>query len=101
MSYRVDLVNFIDHIFECFALCSLGRSAIVEHMFVSTLALAKQRREVDAIEAQWLANLAEFDRSGDWAIDGFLSAAAALASTCRMDPGVARHYVELARSLAR
>ena len=70
-------------------------------MFVTTVALGKQRREVDALEAQWLIGVGEYDRSGDWAIDGFLSAASALASTCRMDAGVARYYVLLARSLAR
>ncbi len=70
-------------------------------MFVSTASLGKQRKEVDALEAQWLADVAEYDRSGDWAIDGFLSAAAAIAETCHMDTGVARHYVELARTLTR
>src|SRR5437773_373618 len=70
-------------------------------MFVSTTSLAKHRREVDALEAQWLTDLAAYDQSGDWAIDGFLSAASAISATCRMDHGVARHYVELARTLAR
>jgi hypothetical protein len=70
-------------------------------MFVSTASLAKRRKEVDALEAQWLADVGEYDRSGDWSIDGFLSAASAIATTCRMDHGVARHYVELARTLSR
>ncbi len=70
-------------------------------MFASTLSLGKQRREVDAAEAQWLVDVGEYDRSGDWAIDGFLSAAAAIAKNCRMDPGVARHYVHLARTLSK
>lgn len=69
-------------------------------MFVSTASLGKGRREVDAAEARWLAELGEYDRSGDWAIDGYLNAAAALRDVCRMDAGVAQHYVHLARRLA-
>lgn len=52
-------------------------------------------------EAEWLTELADYDRSGDWAIDGYLSAAAALRTLCRMDPGVAQYYVHLARKLAK
>jgi hypothetical protein len=70
-------------------------------MFASTLLLRKRRREVDAVEADWLTYVGEYDRSGDWAIDGFLSTAAAISELCRMDAGVARHYVKLARCLVR
>jgi hypothetical protein len=69
-------------------------------MFVSTVSLGKRRREVDAAEAEWLGEIGEYDRSGDWAIDGYLNAAAALRDVCRMDAGVAQHYVHLARRLA-
>jgi hypothetical protein len=70
-------------------------------MFVSTVSLGKKRKEVDALEAEWLVEVGEYDRSGDWAIDGYLSAAAALRVVCRMDAGVAQHYVHLARKLAK
>jgi Domain of unknown function (DUF222) len=71
----------------------------LEHMFDMLDLLAKERRELDAQEAQWLNNLAAFDRSGDWQVDGFHNAAAAIRSACRMNGGVARGYVQLARKL--
>ena len=70
-------------------------------MFATLELLAKKRRELDAAEAAWLAEVRAFDRSGDWRVDGFLNAASALRSVCRMNHGVARGYVELARKLER
>jgi 5-methylcytosine-specific restriction endonuclease McrA len=68
-------------------------------MFVSVALLAKQRREIDAAEAAWLNNVAEYDRSNDWQLDNFFSAASALRHTCNIDEGIARGYVDLARKL--
>jgi len=72
---------------------------IIEHMFVSLAELAAERRALDAQEAAWLQKVAAYDRSGDWSADGFLNAASALRATCRIDQGVARGHVELARKL--
>ena len=68
-------------------------------MFVSLADLAAERRALDAQEAAWLKKVGAYDRSGDWAADGFLNAASALRAVCRIDPGVARGHVELARKL--
>src|SRR5258706_5971180 len=68
-------------------------------MFGSLDQIAAQRRALDAQEAAWLKQVAAYDRSDDWRADGFLSAAAALRSACRMDHGVARRHVDLARQL--
>jgi hypothetical protein len=68
-------------------------------MFVSLELLAKKRRELDALEAEWLREVAAFDRSGDWRVDGYLNSAVAIRTACRMNEGVARGYVELARKL--
>ncbi|MDP9334429.1 MAG: HNH endonuclease [Actinomycetota bacterium] len=68
-------------------------------MFVSLAELAAERRALDAQEAAWLKKVAAYDRSGDWSADGFLNAASAVRALCRMDHGVARGHVELARKL--
>jgi hypothetical protein len=68
-------------------------------MFVSLAELAEERRALDAQEAAWLKKVAAYDRSDDWRADGYLNSAAALRSACRMDPGVARGHIELARKL--
>ena len=68
-------------------------------MFGSLAELAAERRALDAQEAAWLKKVAAYDRSGDWSSDGFLNAASALRATCRIDQGVARGHVELARKL--
>ncbi|MDP9336996.1 MAG: 13E12 repeat family protein, partial [Actinomycetota bacterium] len=68
-------------------------------MFVSLEEVAKERRALDAREAAWLKKVAAYDRSGDWSADGFLNAASALRAMCRIDQGVARAHVELARKL--
>src|SRR4029077_16670184 len=59
----------------------------------------KRRRELDAAEAAWLREVAAFDRSGDWKVDNFQSAASAIGRACHMDAGVARRHVDLARKL--
>jgi hypothetical protein len=74
-------------------------SGIIERMFVSLEELAAERRALDAQEAAWLKKVAAYDRSGDWSGDGFLNAASALRATCRIDQGIARGHVELARKL--
>src|SRR5579862_4208068 len=61
--------------------------------------LAAGRCEVDQLEAQWLAQVGAYDRSYAWQSDGHLSAAAAIAKLCKMNPGAARAAVELARKL--
>ena len=68
-------------------------------MFATVELLAKRRRELDAHEAEWLRDLAEYDRSGDWAIDKYQNAASALQHACRMTHGVAAANVTLARKL--
>jgi hypothetical protein len=62
--------------------------------------LVGTRRELDAMEARWLAMVAAYDRSEAWRSDGYLTAGAALRSACRLDPGVAAHHVAVARRLA-
>jgi Domain of unknown function (DUF222)/HNH endonuclease len=68
-------------------------------MFVALEQLAQRRRELDALEAAWLHDVAAYDRSDDWRADGYASAANGLRHACRMNPGVARGHVELARKL--
>ncbi len=70
-------------------------------MFATVESLAAKRRAVDALEAEWLVQVAEYDRSHDWTLDGSLSAAASIRAACRMDHGVANHYVDPARKLAK
>ncbi len=61
--------------------------------------IVERRREIDAAEAEWLAMVAAYERSGDWRGDGYGSTAAALAAECHMTEGAARTHVELARTL--
>src|SRR5438132_13340337 len=68
-------------------------------MFASLEALARERRALDAREAAWLKKVAAYDRSDEWRGDGYLNAASAIRAACRMDQGVARLHVELARKL--
>ena len=82
-----------------FSLFHRHYSGTIEHMFVSLAELAADHRELEARLAAWLKNVAAYDRSGDWSADGFLNAASALRATCRIDQGVARAHVELARKL--
>jgi hypothetical protein len=69
-------------------------------MFGMEAELVAMRRRMDAFEGEWLALVAEYDRSGEWQAAGYLSAAAALRHLCRMDRGVAAGHVKLARKTA-
>jgi len=69
-------------------------------MFAKLDRLVAGRRDLDAREAKWLGEVADYDRSEDWRADGYLSCAAALRDRCHMSPGSARAAVELARKLA-
>jgi len=68
-------------------------------MFVLLAQLEKEYRELEAASAAWLARLAEYDRSGDYALDNYPTTAVAIRSVCRMNPGVAKGHVDLARKL--
>ncbi len=70
-------------------------------MFGSAEMIAKKRKAIDALEAEWVADVAEYDRSGAWQTDGFFGAAAALRHTCHLDQSVAQQYVSLGRKLER
>ncbi|MDQ1435119.1 MAG: hypothetical protein QOF59_1935 [Actinomycetota bacterium] len=61
--------------------------------------IMRDRRALDAAEAAWLRKVASYDRSGEWRVDGFGSAASALRENCRIDRGVAHGHVALARKL--
>src|ERR1700690_82543 len=61
--------------------------------------LARGRRELDALEAQWLFMAGEYARSGEWQADGVLSAAAAIQNRCHMNADAARRAVHLAKRL--
>ncbi|MCU1468813.1 MAG: hypothetical protein JWM72_4741 [Actinomycetia bacterium] len=76
-----------------------GYSTIVEHMFVTAESIAAKRKVIDALEADWLQDLAEYARSGDWQTAGYFNVASALRHTARIDQGVAQGYVNLARKL--
>jgi hypothetical protein len=69
----------------------------IERMFGMEAELVSLRRRMDALEGEWLALVAEYDRSGEWQASGYLSAAAALRQLCRMDTGVAAGHMKLAR----
>jgi hypothetical protein len=62
--------------------------------------LVEMRRQIDALEARWLALVAEYDRSGAWQVSGHLSAAAGVRRLCRMDSGRAASEVHVARKTA-
>ena len=61
--------------------------------------IVRGRRELDALEAQWLFMAGEYARSGEWQADGFLSAAAAIQKRCHMNADEARRAVRLAKRL--
>jgi hypothetical protein len=69
-------------------------------VFTSRLdGLARDRRELDQLEAEWLVRVGEYDRSHEWQTDGYLTCAAALREKCRLTHGAARAAVQLARRL--
>ena len=61
--------------------------------------LARDRRELDQLEAEWLFRVGDYVRSHEWQTDGHGSAAAAIAKQCRMTRGAARAAVRLAQRL--
>jgi hypothetical protein len=61
--------------------------------------IIRRREELDALEAEWVGLVGEYDRSGEWAADGFLSATAGLRTRCRMTHGIASSAVRLGRRL--
>ena len=73
-----------------------------EHVFVSERLerVAEIRRKIDALEGDWLALVAEYDRSGEWYESGFLTTAASRRHACRMNASQASAHVSLARKLA-
>ena len=69
-------------------------------VFTSRLdGLARDRRGLDQLEAEWLFRVGEYDRSREWQTDGYLTAAAALRQRCRMTHGTAHAAVRLTRRL--
>ena len=56
-------------------------------------------RIAEQVEFLKLREIAAFERSGDWAAEGFVSTASALRAKCRMVAGVAHASVVLARKL--
>jgi hypothetical protein len=68
-------------------------------MFGSLETLAERRRALDAQEARWLRDLLEYERSGLWRADGYLTCAAALRNQCRMTDGAAHQHLDLARKV--
>jgi uncharacterized protein DUF222 len=61
--------------------------------------IVRERRELDAGEATWLAHVAEYAVSGGWAADSYLGAAAAIADHCHMTRAAAAAAVRLAVKL--
>jgi len=70
-------------------------------MFVLLSDLEKEFQELDIQLAATVHHVGEYDRSGDWAADGYASAAAALQHRCRMDAHVAHGHVRFARRLEK
>ena len=56
-------------------------------------------RIAEQVEFLKLREIAAYDRSGDWAAEGFVSTASALRAKCRMVPGIAHSSLLLARKL--
>ncbi len=70
-------------------------------MFESCELIGKKRRAIDAAEADWLNDVLDYDRSGDWRIDNFANAAAGVRAVCHMTSGVAHAHFTLARKLEK
>src|SRR4051812_39576624 len=62
-------------------------------------ALIAGRRRLDAGEAEWLAELAEFDRGGWWVLDGHLSCVSWLVQHCAMAYSTAKDKLRVALEL--
>jgi hypothetical protein len=81
-------------------LCNVRRMVAAVSVFTSRLdGLARDRRELDQLEAEWLFRVGEYDRSHEWQTDGYLTCAAALREKCRLTHGAASAAVRLARRL--
>ena len=61
--------------------------------------LARLHALMNRLDAVWLRTLEEYDRSGEWAEDGFASPASAIRTQCSIDQGSANHALSLARKL--
>jgi hypothetical protein len=61
--------------------------------------IVRERKELDAAEAAWLAKVAEYAVSGGWAADNYLSAGAAIGDHCHLDRANANGTVRLAVKL--
>ena len=59
------------------------------------------RRRLDAGEAEWLAELVEFDRSGLWALDGHTCCVSWLVDHCGLRRSTAHEKVRIGYELAR
>ena len=72
-------------------------------MTVSELgrSLIDGRRRLDAGEAEWLGWLVEFDRSGEWSLDGHLSCVAWLVDYCGLARTTAKERLRIAYELDR
>ncbi len=80
--------------------CTVGCMVAAVSVFASRLdGLARDRRELDQLGAEWLVRVGEYDRSREWQTDGYLTCAAALREKCRLTHGAARAAVQLARRL--
>jgi hypothetical protein len=79
----------------------------VLEMAIDKVAASEQTVDVERmcqlaerVEYQRLRAVHDYERSGDWAAEGFVSTASALRSKCRMGHGTAQGSVVLARKLA-
>ena len=61
--------------------------------------IVRERKEIDATEAAWLAKVADYSVSGGWAADNYLSAAAAIGDHCHMTRADAAAAVRLGTKL--
>src|SRR3954469_3433570 len=74
---------------HCMTVSGLGKS------------LVEGRRRLDMGEAEWLAWLVEFDRSGQWALDGHLSCVCWLVDHCGLRRTTAKEKLRVGHELAR
>jgi Domain of unknown function (DUF222)/HNH endonuclease len=81
-------------------------SSIIEHVFgmepqgYLEEQIVELQARMRALDAEWLALIAEYDRSHDWQASGYASAANGVRHLCRMNTGHAAADVALARKTA-
>ena len=63
--------------------------------------LVERRRSLDQGEAEWLGWLVEFDRRGEWALDGHLSCVSWLVDKCGLGRSTAKEKLRIAHELVR